>query len=53
MGTEAEAEDRQKKEDTASRASGPLFNEDSNVTGLIKERIEFINKILFPDHYFG
>jgi hypothetical protein len=40
MGTEAEAKDRQKKEDTVSPASGPLFNEDSNVTGLISERIE-------------
>ena len=40
MGTEAEAKDRQKKEDTASPASVPLFNEDSNVTGLISERIE-------------
>ena len=40
MGTEAEVKDRQKKEDTASPASTPLFNEDSNVTGLISERIE-------------
>jgi len=40
MGTEAEAKDRQKKEDTASPASGPLLDEDSNVTGLISERIE-------------
>ena len=40
MGTEAEAKDRQKKEDITSPASGPLFNEDSNVTGLISERIE-------------
>ena len=40
MGTEAEVKDRQKKENTASSASAPLFNEDSNVTGLISERIE-------------
>jgi hypothetical protein len=40
MGTEVEAKDRQKKEDIASPASGPLFNGDGDVTGLISERIE-------------
>ena len=40
MGTEVEAKDRQKKEDIASTASGPLFNGEGDVTGLISERIE-------------